>query len=152
MCIRDSRNSPLSNALRRVGVASVMDRTIQQQNRHISLEQAVALLKHEPRWILLAADDMNKASLLPATDLARHLKQLEEDQINDEEQNIDLNSIPAKRIDTARITIIATLQDAHDRMQADHCTALFITGAHGASKKRIYGVVTREHIERSYQL
>ena len=148
----DHRNSPLSNALRRVGVASVMDRTIQQQSRHISLEQAVTLLKQEPRWILLAADDMNKASLLPATDLARHLKQLEEDQINDEEQNIDLNSIPAKRIDTARITIIATLQDAHERMQADHCTALFITGAHGASKKRIYGVVTREHIERSYQL
>ena len=148
----DHRNSPLSNALRRIGVASVMDRTIQQQSRHISHEQAVTLLKEEPRWILLAADDMNKASLLPATDLARHLKQLEEDQINDEEQNIDLKSIPAKRIDTAKITIIATLQDAHERMQADHCTALFITGAHGASKKRIYGVVTREHIERSYQL
>ena len=148
----DYRNSPLSNALRRIGVASVMDRNIHQQPRNISCTQAEQLLKQEPRWILLASEDLTNASLLPATDLARYLNELEEDAISDEHELIDLRSIPAKRLDTAQITIIATLQEAYERMQAEQCNALFISGAHGISKQRIYGVITREHIERSYQV
>ncbi len=147
----DHRNSPLSNALRRIGIASIMDRNIQQQPRYISAEQADAIIKQEPRWILLAGEDMKKASLLPATDLARYLNELEQQPTLQQELQIDLKSIPAKRIDTAKITIIATLQEAHERMQAEQCSALFISGAYGGSKNRIYGVVTREHIERSYR-
>lgn len=147
----DHRNSPLSNALRRIGVASVMDRNIQQQSRYISTKQADAIIKQEPRWILLAGEDMNKASLLPATDLARYLNEMDQQQRANDNFEIDLKSIPAKYIDTAKITIVATLQDAYERMQVEQCAALFISGAHGASKKRIYGVITREHIERSYQ-
>jgi len=65
----DYRNSPLSKALRRIGVASVMDREILQQNRTISLLEAQELLKLEPRWILLRdQNDKRKTSLLPATD------------------------------------------------------------------------------------
>jgi len=156
----DYRNSPLSKALRRIGVASVMDRNILQQPRQVSRLQAQELLKLEPRWLLLVDDDDHrKTSLLPAMDLARHLNELEQQLDSDssdievkQAQDIDLLRIPAKYLDTAAITIVATLQEAHEKMQSEQCTVLYITGAHGASKKRIYGVITREHIEKCYRV
>jgi len=151
----DYRNSPLSKALRRIGVASVMDREILQQNRTITLLEAQELLKLEPRWILLRdPNDKRKTSLLPATDLARHLNELEADLEHrySKELPLDLLKIPAKRQETSRITIIATLQEAHEKMQSEQCEVLYISGAHGPSKERVYGVITREHIESSYRV
>ncbi|MFT6005545.1 MAG: CIC family chloride channel protein [Pseudoalteromonas tetraodonis] len=164
----DYRNSPLSKALRRIGVASVMERNIIQQPREISRLQATQLLKLEPRWLLLTdQNDPRKTSLLPATDLARHLNELEQTEstakakidgkIEDVDTNpeaimVDLYSIPAMRLYTASVTIVATLQEAHEKMQTERCEVLYITGAHGESKSRIYGVITREHIESSYRV
>jgi CIC family chloride channel protein len=148
----DYRNSPLSNALRKIGVASVMERNIIQQASVISRADAHRILQQEPRWILINdGEDKQKACLLPATDLARALNELDQLGTNPE-QEIDLSKIPAKRLDTAPTTIVATLQEAHERMQAEQCSVLFIRGAHGESKQRIYGVITREHIESSYRV
>ena len=153
----DYRNSPIAKALRRVGVASVMERGILQQNRHITMETAANILKSEPRWILLIDENNNRrTSLLPATDLARYLNELSEHeevkQAPPNDRPLDLLKIPAKRLDTASITIIATLQEAHERMVSEQCNVLYITGAHGQSKQRILGVITREHIESSYRV
>lgn len=148
----DYRNSPLSKALRRIGVASVMERNIVQQPRFISRENAEDILKQEPRWILLRDEDHRRESLLPATDLARHLNELDHSDDDAQPQNLDLLKIPAKRLDTAATTIVATLQEAYEQMQSEQCRVLFIRGAHGESKKRIYGVITREHIESSYRV
>ncbi len=157
----DYRNSPLAKTLRRIGVASVMERNILQQSRFISLDDARAVLAQEPRWMLLVDDsDKRKTSLLPATDLAHHLNELDDQilrgetdtQSEIEVMQLDLLKIPAKRQGTAAITIIATLQEAHEKMDAEQCDVLYIIGAHGSSKQRIYGVVTREHIERSYRV
>jgi CIC family chloride channel protein len=153
----DYRNSSLAKALRRIGVASVMERNIIQQPRMISRVDAEQILKLEPRWILLTHEDNErKTCLLPATDLARHLSELKENELSEQanasEQNLDLLKIPAKRLDTAGTTIIATLQEAHELMQSEQCNVLFIRGAHGESKRRIYGVITREHIESSYRV
>lgn len=151
----DYRNSPLSKALRRIGVASVMDREILQQPRHVSLLDASELLKLEPRWILVRSENQTlRTCLLPATDLARHINELQTsgEAGNEHSSELDLLRIPAKRHDTAAITIVATLQEAHERMQSEQCDVLFICGAHGPSKQRVYGVVTREHIESSYQV
>ena len=152
----DYRNSGLSKALRRIGVASVMDRNIIQQQREISQDDARSLLEQEPRWILLIDEqDQRKTSLLPATDLARHLSELEtkvtphKDTNEVLPNNLDLMSIPAKRLSASSTTIIATLQEAYEKLQSEQCDVLYITGAHGNSRKRIYGVITREHIESS---
>jgi CIC family chloride channel protein len=148
----DYRNSSLSKALRRIGVASVMERNIIQQPRMISRVDAEKILKQEPRWILLTSEDNErKTCLLPATDLARHIIELSE-QADPNEEDLDLLKIPAKRVDTAGTTIVATLQEAHELMHAEQCEVLFIRGAHGESKQRIYGVITREHIESSYRV
>ena len=152
----DYRNSPLSKALRRIGVASVMDRQIIHQDRFISISQAEELLKQEPRWILLTDEQaQHKNSLLPATDLARYLNERSEAAAETEEvtdSQIDLLKIPAKRLDTSRIRIIDTLQEAYERMQSQQCEVLYITGAHGSAKEQIYGVITKKHIESSYRV
>ena len=149
----DYRNSPLSKALRRIGVASVMERNIIHKPRIITHTEARGLLNNEPRWILLNDEqDHRKNSLLPATDLARYLNELDEAQQDQTTTKLDLLKIPAKRLDTAEITIIATLQEAYEKMESEQCEVLFIKGAHGTSKQRIYGVITREHIESSYRV
>lgn len=148
----DYRNTPMSKALRRIGVASVMQRNVVQSIRLISKIEAENILKHEPRWILLNDIEQATRYLLPATDLARHLNELDISSENDKhELQIDLFTIPAKREDTVAIPIIATLQEAHEKMQSNDCKILYVTGAHGNAKKRIYGIITREHIDSSYQ-
>lgn len=150
----DYQSTPMSTALRRIGVAKVMERNFVQPNASISAAQAEALLSSEPRWILLSdADSQRKDSLLPATDLARFLKEnrTADDSEQESEKRLSLHRIPANRADIHPITIIATLQEAWERMQKHDCQVLYVTGAHGSSKKRIYGIVTREHIESSYR-
>ncbi len=153
----DYRNSPLSIALRRIGVASVMERNIIAQPRYINVQQAQEVLKLEPRWVMLSHEhDKRKNSLLPATDIARYINEYRHDTATNDDENLDhefdLHSIPAKRLDTASVTIVATLQEAHEKMQSEQCEVLYITGAHGSAKKRIYGVITRKHIESSYKI
>jgi len=149
----DYRNSPISQALRRIGVASVMERSIIQHSELISYTAAEQLLKQEPRWIMIPHTERNHTNLLPATDLARYLNEHGHDsQGGDQNTDINLLNIPAKRHDASRITIIATLQEAHEKMQSEGTDILYITGAHGASSERIYGVITREHVESSYRV
>ena len=150
----DHRNSSMSIALRRVGVASLMERNFVLQHRLITKTQALELIKREPRWILLDCDNEVEKSFLPATDLARFLNELDAKRgqsENQEEAELDLLKIPAMRLQTQCIPITATLQEAYETMHSAACDVLYITGAHGNSKQRVYGVITREHIESSYQ-
>lgn len=149
----DYRNSPISQTLRRIGVASVMERNILQHEAEVTHKQANAILKKEPRWIMLLNEETGKASLLPAADIARYLSESEQRDAQCEiDGKIDLYKIPAKRRDALQITIIATLQEAYEKMESEGINCLYVTGDHGKAAKQIYGVITREHVERSYQI
>ena len=50
------------------------------------------------------------------------------------------------------IELLDRVQEAHEKMLADDCQVLYVTGAHGAAKQRVFGIVTREHIDNSYRL
>ncbi len=147
----DYRNSSLSMALRRVGVASVMDRNFIQKERLMSVSSCRALLNQEPGWLLVVdRDNPLNTAVLPATDIARHLNEVDQELEPDHE--LDLLQIPAKRLDTRSIAIIATLQEAHELMQSEDIEVVYIVGAHNHNKTRIYGVLTRQDIERSYRV
>ncbi|MBT8114751.1 MAG: chloride channel protein [Arenicella sp.] len=147
----DYRNTPMSRALRRVGVASVMERDLVQPAQSISLRAAAQLLQQEPRWILLKdVTEDHRPSILPAADLASFLSR--DSERLEEEDLLDLMRIPAMRQDISSVSIIATLQEAHERMLAENCQVLYVTGAHGATKNKVFGIVTREHIDNSYKL
>lgn len=149
----DYRNNPMAQALRRIGVASVMERNIIQQAKIISIDKAENILRFEPRWIAVLTEN-GQVSLVPANDLLNHIKELKEDPEQTEdimEHEVNLLQFPAVRRVASRITTIDTLQEAYDAMQREDVDTLFVSGAHGKTQDKIYGVITKEHIERSYR-
>ncbi len=139
----DYRNDPLAQALRRVGVASVMDRNIVRQPKRIKRTTAESLLKKEPNWIVVR-EEGEALALLPAADLARHIK-------DNNDETIDLLDIPAMRKDLSRTNVLASLLEAEDILRKTGTEALYVTGARGAGVSKIYGVVTRTEIEKAYR-
>ena len=147
----DYSNSPVVQALRRIGVASVMERNIVQHGKNISIEKAVKLLNTEPRWIIVL-DKNGQAQLVPSNDLLNHIKALQNasDETGDAmPEELDLLSFPAVRLVASRITTIDTMQEAYDLMRNEDVETLFVSGAHGKTKDRIYGILTSEHVKQS---
>lgn len=147
----DYRNSPVAQALRRTGVASVMERNIVQHAKEIRLEMAEQILSIKPRWIIVL-DENSQAQLIPSNDLRNHIQALKD--ISDKSgepmpEELDLLNFPAVRLVASRITTIDTMQEAYDLMRAEDVETLFVSGAHGKTKNRIYGILTADHIEKS---
>ena len=162
----DYRNTPMSKALRRIGVASVMERDFVQHINTISFTNVSVLLKDKPKWILINNDVNEMVCILPAADLANHVNELQlrdqnkpidEDISEDISQSsyykeIDMLKIPAKRLDISSVSITASLQEAHSSIQEYNSQIVCVTGSRKDSKKRVYGLITEEHIENSYKI
>ncbi len=158
----DYRNNPMAQALRRTGVASIMERNIVQQGQTITLTKAKKILEHQPRWIAVLTEN-GQAALIPGTDLIHHIQEIKKDQrqedsvTSDEETpqlelgdtTIDLLTFPAMRQTASKVTTIDTLQEAYTVMQSQDMDFVYVCGAHGRTQKKIYGIVTLEHIERN---
>jgi hypothetical protein len=91
----------------------------------------------------LIRSDREPVALLAAADLARYVKET-----NDE--NIDLLDIPGSRLDLAPTDVLASVQDARQTLKESGKQALYVTSGHGTGKDKIYGVVTRDDIDRAY--
>jgi H+/Cl- antiporter ClcA len=141
----DYRDSPLTQALRRIGVASVMDRKIEPLPQNVGRERAVEALAREPRWIVISEGN-KPVSLMPAADLARYLKDEEQEEI------IDLNDIPAQRREMSAIDFQASLQEAHETLNSTGAEALYVIRRTIPGIDRVYGVLTRSELERSYTM
>ncbi len=141
----DIHSDPLSQSLRRVGIVRAMDRNFSRSSRIVSSDDAQALLHTSPNWIVVA-DQHGTEALLPAADLALYLGE------HPERREIDLMEIPAKRQDLSRTDVQASLQDALELLNDSGKQALYVTGTRGSGLDRIYGVLTREHIELSYRM
>lgn len=138
----DYRNDPLAQSLRRIGVASVMDRQYASTTRLIDRDQAKVLLKDAPRWLIV---ERNGAKLImPAADLARYLEE------NDNEQ-IDLIEVPSTRRQMAPIHLQATLQEAKETLDKTDAEVLYVSRPIAPMVDRIYGVIDREIIEKGYR-
>ncbi len=141
----DYSDSPLTQALRRIGVASVMDRKIEALPQNVGRERAGEALAREPRWIVISEGN-NPVSLMPAADLARYLKEAAE------EETIDLNDIPAQRREISAIDFQASLQEANETLNSTGAEALYVIRRTIPGIDRIYGVLTRSELERSYTM
>jgi len=138
----DYRNDPVTQSLRRVGVAAVMDIAVVALPRIAPRAVIEATLDGVPRWIL-ALGERGPEALLRGVDLARESLEARSGDA------LDLLELPATRMEVAVIGVQATLQEALAAMDAAEVDALFIALApdeHGAR----YGVVTRDDIERAY--
>ena len=139
----DYRDNPVTQTLRRVGVASVMERRLETLPELADQESIKKALEKEPRWVLLIAGQ-EPVSLMPAADLARHM------QTNETEGPVNLHEIPAVRQDVTAIDFQATLQEALEMLNSSEVESLYVTRRTIPGINRIYGIITRNDIDQYY--
>ncbi|WP_050996575.1 chloride channel protein [Marinobacter sp. BSs20148] len=146
-------NSPVIQALRRVSVAAIMDKSIVRIQRRLTPEQARKILKSEPKWLVIDGSN-GPTSLMPAVDLARFLEDSEK-RLKTEDQplpeQIDLMNIPANRRDLAPVQYQATLEEALNEFDNSSAEALYVQRHVAPMILRIHGVVLKSDIESYYQ-
>ncbi len=148
--------TPVLQALRRVGVVSLMNDKCVSQDQITSVEDARKILKTSPDWIVITKD-RKPISLLPAIDLARHLADkapidtgTDPEADVQEPTKLDLKEIPARRRDLAAIHRQATLQEAFDTLHKAKVEALYVERVHAPMITSVMGIVTRDDIENYY--
>ncbi|TQV85282.1 chloride channel protein [Aliikangiella coralliicola] len=155
--------NPLSQFLRSVGVAGLMERKIAVHDRTITYQEAENVLENTPRWILIKQDEV-PISLMAANDLARYIlekRELEAEQreaaeeagemfLEDDKPDVDLMKIPADRQNIASVYLQGNLEEALDTMDRETVDAVYIFRTTGPMTDKIYGVLTREVIESHY--
>ncbi|MCU0833280.1 MAG: chloride channel protein [Chromatiaceae bacterium] len=140
----DYRSDPVSQSLRRVGVASVMDRRVRTLPGRVSAEEADQVIATEPMW-LLVRDPGRPEVLLAAVDLVRARKEtagLAE---------LDLHEIPGTRLQTTPVDMQATLKEAEETIADSGAEALYVVSRSVPGLTRVYGVLTPEDIRRAYR-
>jgi H+/Cl- antiporter ClcA len=140
-------NDPLTQALRRIGVASVMDRNLAQVGRVLNPEQARTILLGHPRFLLIGVETGDPL-LMPSAHLAGYLEALEPDCADDP---IDLLAIPAQRLQAATIGLQANLHEAAEALAQDTVEALVVKRRTAAGTHRVYGALTPEMVENAYR-
>ncbi|MES9856544.1 MAG: chloride channel protein [Sedimenticola sp.] len=136
--------NPVLQALRRMGVAGVMQKSYARLPRFTGRQQAEEALSAGPEWILVEGEE-EPVSLLSAVDLA---KALQEDEAVVE---VDLIAMPGRRFDVASVHLQANLQEAIDRLDQQGVDALYVERMTAPGIHRIYGVLTREQVESAYR-
>ncbi len=137
------RQNPLSMALNRASVASIMIRSFKRTSRHIVIEDAAELIKDKPLW-LLVDNEKKPGFILRTEDLESYLRE------HDNEE-IDLAAIPATRKDVTSILLQATLSEALDMLNQSGVQALYVNRISAPMMDSPVGIVTREDIETYYQ-
>ena len=143
----DYHDTPLTQTLRRIGVASVMNRQLETLPHTCNRAQVEAALKNEPRWIIIMQDN-KPVGLMPAADLARYSQEPK----TTDALPINLLEIPATWLEFCDIDFQATLQEALDKLDATGKEVIYVTRQTVPGIKRIHGVLTREAIDQSYRL
>ncbi len=141
----DYRNDPVSQSLRRVGVASVMDRRVAVLPREATAEAVDRVLADTPQWILIRDAEIPN-TLLPAADLARARKE------QPDAAGYDLLAIPAERVQGAAIDLGASLLEAQQRLDETGAERLYVVSQTVPGVPRVYGTLSRDDIERAYRL
>lgn len=155
--------NPLSQFLRSVGVAGLMERRVAVHDKIITLSQIEKLLEKTPRWIIIKDEGIPK-SLMAANDLARYLLEKKEENdylkktteekgktfISTQPLKIDLFSIPGDRQDIAAVYLQANLEEALDTMEREAVEVVYIFRTTAPMNDKIYGVLTRKEIESHY--
>jgi len=138
------RVDPLTQSLRRIGVASVMNRSLVALPRLATAAEVDEALVKQPTWILVR-EEAKADTLLKAVALVVVRKE------RPGEQTYDLLDIPGERLAAEPIDNRATLQEAQERLQKSTAQVLYVVGQTVPGVPRVQGVLTQEEIENSYR-
>jgi CIC family chloride channel protein len=140
----DYDTNPVLQAMRRVGVAGIMNRRLVRLPERISRGEARTALEDGPDWVVIDGEQ-GPELLMPALDLARNLEQ------DTERMEWRLKEIPAQRYQLTPVHHQATLQEAMDRLNSTGAEAVYVEQAMVPGVRRIYGILTRGRIESAYR-
>lgn len=140
------RQNPLTMALNRASVASIMNRNFERVEAVIDRERAKEILRQRPTWLLVHRDRQKPGFILRAEDLTAFL-----DAHPEVEEKIDLGEIPATRKDVSSIILQATLSEALEALNKQSVGALYVNRISAPMIDSVIGIVTREDIEAFYQ-
>ncbi len=132
----------MEQLLSRTGVRGLMDRHLVVSDRLINLNTAQQLLMHHPHWILLREHNQ----LLQPADLNTYLQQAE----MSADSIINLQEIPARRYDLARIAADANLFEALDLMNHQQIDALWVESL--SDSHQPLGIISRAKIDDYYRI
>jgi len=139
-------SSPITNALGEIGVATVMDRSFAEVGTEIQAEAARTLLANVgPRWLVIKNEQRQIVALMPAVDLARHLREAAAS------ERISLLDIPAGRLQVMEIHLHDSLREAAEKLRDGKAEALIVTRMTVPPVIRLYGVITHEHLVAAYR-
>jgi hypothetical protein len=144
----DYQANPMFQALRRIGVGSVMERGIARVGAVIDPAAARALLASNPLYLLIDAKEDEPELVMPAVELAKYLESLSAEGAS---TTIDLRQIPGERLLSQRIDLRANLQQAWEMFERDAVEALVVERMTAPGIHRVYGVLTRDTVERAYR-
>ena len=144
----DYAQSPLMQALRRLGVASVMDKSFVSTQNRVSARKAQSLLENNPSWIIID-QKQEPAALLKAVELAGYLQSAGN---FEPETELDLMDIPGHRLELAPVHLHESLQEALEHLNRGEGEALYVRRMTAPGNWHIYGILTRESVESAYKL
>jgi len=140
-------SDPVSQALRRIGVASLMDRRLVQVGKDIARDRAEELVRLQQRFLLISLERSVQV-LMPMSDLSSFL---ESSVVGELDENIDLMEIPARRLQAATIGLQANLQEASSILDREGIEALVVKRRTRSGIHRVYGALTSEMVEGAYR-
>jgi CIC family chloride channel protein len=154
-------SSPVSQALNREGVTSVMTQNYVRHTRYLAIGEAEQLLHTRPEWLLIEDPDNDK-HILRAVDLSRYLLSLDQEQTDsgsalasepesESGQIIDLLQIPAERWQLFPIHRQATLYEAMALIRQKNAYALYVEQAAPYLISEVAGIITQERIDNFYR-
>lgn len=141
----DFSNSPVAQSLRRVGISSVMSRSVKQTHYESNREQATELLQSKPEWIIIEKDN-KPAAIMPSAELVNYLSA-------SDREDIDLLLMPGQRYDSDSIQVRDTLQVALEKMDEQQLDVLYVAqdNKNTSGQVQVDGIVTRQMIETHYR-
>jgi H+/Cl- antiporter ClcA len=140
----DYRSDPVSQSLRRVGVAGAMNRRVVVLPREVDAASVDRALRDEPSWVLIREDDA-PALALAGVDLAHARKQ------SPEASTFDLLEIPGERRSVVAVELNASLEEARKSLQDNHVDLVCVVSRHVPGLSRVYGVLSEAEIDSSYR-
>jgi hypothetical protein len=140
------RTDPVAQSLRRIGVASAMNRSVAVLSRRSEAQAVDQALAAEPLWILVREEEKEKSdTLLKAVSLAAARAE------TPEAQEYDLLDIPGDRLQAESIDSRATLWEARERLEKSGAQVLYVVSQTVPGVPRVQGVLTAEEIESRYR-
>ncbi|MDO8861565.1 chloride channel protein [Haliea sp. E1-2-M8] len=147
------QSSPVTQALRRVAVPAIMERSMQPVPRQLNREAVEQVLAAKPKWLLIEGSTSAVALMLTA-DLVRYQEEVAADNTSDGEllpDVIDLLEIPAKRRDVAPVPYQATLEEALHVFESTKAEALYVCQHFSYGSGRSIGIILQADIDSYYQ-